>query len=270
MSRKVWIDAGHGGGDCGAVGCVKGQYEDDVVLDIAKRAKKLCLAQGLEVGMTRETDVFVGLNERARRANAWGADLFFSIHCNSFNTSAHGMEIFAFDSASAKKAEKIYSPILATAPHSTNRGIKTANYAVLRETSMMAVLLETAFIDNTNDIKYLMNDKDRFALAICKGILAHFGMSYKEPETNKPSTGGQVFYRVVVSSNTDIDNARADRKVAISRGFEDTFIGEKWVKGVKYYQVILTSVTHYASAEETLRDAKAKNFNDAFIDKFVK
>ena len=270
MSRKVWIDAGHGGGDCGAVGCVSGVYEDDVVLDIALKAKKLLIAQGLEVGMTRETDVFVGLSERARRANNWGADLFVSIHCNSFNKSAHGIEIFCYADKYKSMAEKIYKPILATVPYSVNRGVKTANYAVLRETNMSAVLLETAFIDNSNDIKYLINDKDKFALGICKGVLAHFGMSYNEPVAPPATGGGTKFYRVIVSSNTVRDNAVADVKLAQSRGFNDAFIAEAWIKGTKYYRAVLESLTHKDNAVALVEKAKAKGFKDTFIEEFVK
>lgn len=270
MARKVWIDAGHGGGDCGAVGCVQGVYEDDVVLDIALRAKKLCIAQGLEVGMTRETDVFVGLSERARRANNWGADLFVSIHCNSFNNTAKGIEIYCFADKYRPVAEKIYKPILDTVPFTLNRGVKTANFAVLRETNMNAVLLETAFIDNSEDIKFLINDKDRFALGICKGILAHFGMTYNEPVTPPAPGGGTKYYRVIVSSNTNIENARADVKLAKSRGFNDAFVAEAWVNGVKYYRAVLSSPTNRNSAEALVQEAKAKGFKDTFIEVFVK
>lgn len=268
MAKKVWLDAGHGGGDCGAIGCLTGVYEDDVVLDIALRAKKLCIAQGLEVGMTRETDVFVNLSERARRANSWGADLFVSIHCNSYNKVAKGIEIFCYADKYRPMADKIYKPILDTVQYSTNRGVKTANYAVLRETNMSAVLLETAFIDNEGDIKYLVNDRDKFALGICKGILAHFGMTYKEPET--PPTGGTKFYRVIVSSNTNIENARADVALAKSKGFEDAFVADAYINGVKYYRAILSSPTHEETAKALVQEAKDKGFKDTFIEVFVK
>ncbi|MBM4136701.1 MAG: N-acetylmuramoyl-L-alanine amidase [Nitrospira sp.] len=81
--RRIIIDPGHGGHDPGAVG-YKGLYEKDVVLDIALKLKKLLLSDPLnEVFLTRETDVFMPLEERTVIANKKNADLFLSIHANA-------------------------------------------------------------------------------------------------------------------------------------------------------------------------------------------
>ncbi len=81
--RRIIIDPGHGGHDPGAVG-YKGLYEKDVVLDIALKLKKLLLSDPLnEVFLTRETDVFIPLEERTVIANKKNADLFVSIHANA-------------------------------------------------------------------------------------------------------------------------------------------------------------------------------------------
>lgn len=79
---KVCIDPGHGGHDSGVVG--NGQYlvEKHMVLISAFETKRILEAHGVDVMMTRTTDVFVGLSERARKANAWGANYFVSQHYN--------------------------------------------------------------------------------------------------------------------------------------------------------------------------------------------
>ncbi len=96
--RRVAIDPGHGGTDAGAVGPT-GLQEKDVTLDIAHRVAPL-LADELKIEtlLTRDTDVFVPLDERTARANAFHADLFVSIHCNaSENGEARGIETFILD-----------------------------------------------------------------------------------------------------------------------------------------------------------------------------
>jgi N-acetylmuramoyl-L-alanine amidase len=96
--RRIAIDAGHGGNDSGATGPT-GLKEKDVTLDIAHRAAPL-LAHELQVEtlLTRDSDVYVPLDVRAARANAFHADLFVSIHCNaSENGSARGVQTFVLD-----------------------------------------------------------------------------------------------------------------------------------------------------------------------------
>lgn len=93
--RKIVIDAGHGGHDPGAVG-LKGLYEKDVVLDIALKLEQILLADTLnEVFLTRETDVFIPLEERTVIANKKNADFFVSIHANaSPRRKAKGIETY--------------------------------------------------------------------------------------------------------------------------------------------------------------------------------
>jgi N-acetylmuramoyl-L-alanine amidase len=104
---RIVIDPGHGGHDPGAHG--KGLTEADLVLDVALRLEKLLLAQrGVEVVMTRRTDVFIPLEERTAIANREGADLFLSIHANaSRNTKAHGVETYFLNFASNPDAQSV-------------------------------------------------------------------------------------------------------------------------------------------------------------------
>ena len=99
--REVIIDPGHGGKDPGAVG-VSGAQEKDIVLDIAKRLKKILENRGLRVIMTRETDVFISLQERTEIASRSKADLFISIHANSsLVQTVYGIEVFSLKGLSS-------------------------------------------------------------------------------------------------------------------------------------------------------------------------
>jgi len=160
---KVMINPGHGGDDCGAVG--NGLIERDVALFIGQRIDSYLQAVGYDTKLFQ----YDGLQAICDEANKWGADLFVSIHCNAFNGQAHGTETFYVSERGKKLATAIQNQIVNSLPV-TNRGIKTANYYVLNNTDMPAVLVECAFIDNPNDAKLLREREDDFARAIARGI----------------------------------------------------------------------------------------------------
>jgi N-acetylmuramoyl-L-alanine amidase len=104
---RVVLDAGHGGKDTGAVGPA-GALEKDVTLDVARRARQILSAQGIDVLLTRDDDHFVSLEERTARANAFSADLFVSIHCNASDIHARrGIETYVLDTARDQIAARV-------------------------------------------------------------------------------------------------------------------------------------------------------------------
>ncbi|NMC74800.1 MAG: N-acetylmuramoyl-L-alanine amidase [Geobacteraceae bacterium] len=106
--RRIVIDAGHGGHDPGAVG-PGGMREKDIVLEIAKKlARKIRGETGIDVVMTRSTDIFLPLEERTAIANKVNADLFVSIHANaSLNKAAAGIETYYLNLAKTDKAARV-------------------------------------------------------------------------------------------------------------------------------------------------------------------
>jgi N-acetylmuramoyl-L-alanine amidase len=104
---RIVIDAGHGGHDPGAQS--NGITEAELTLDVAARLGKLLQKQpGVEVVMTRDSDVFIPLEERTAIANREGADLFLSIHANaSRNPRAHGIETYFLNFATNPDAEAV-------------------------------------------------------------------------------------------------------------------------------------------------------------------
>ncbi len=103
---RIVIDPGHGGHDPGALG--KGLNEADLTLDVALRLEKLLRQEGLDVVLTRRTDVYVPLDERTAIANRENADLFLSIHANaSRNAAAGGVESYFLSFASSPEAEAV-------------------------------------------------------------------------------------------------------------------------------------------------------------------
>jgi len=109
IRRKIVIDPGHGGHDSGAVGPT-GLYEKDVVLDIALRIREIIKKEypAYEVILTRDSDVFIPLPERAKIANKRGADFFLSIHANaSPNRKARGIETYLLNWTNDEEALKV-------------------------------------------------------------------------------------------------------------------------------------------------------------------
>ena len=176
-SIKVFIDAGHGGSDPGAVG--NGLKEKDIVLSIATKLGALLNGRGISIKYSRTTDTYLSLEERARLANAWGADLFVSIHANSATSSVRGTECYTHPTANTatKTLSANISRSIASKFGIPNRGHKEANFAVLRLSNMPAILVETAFISNSSDANLLNTRQDDFANAIFNEILNYFNMS---------------------------------------------------------------------------------------------
>jgi N-acetylmuramoyl-L-alanine amidase len=116
---RVALDPGHGGSDPGAIG-PNGVREKDVTLDIAKRVAGVLAKHSLQVVLTRDDDRFVTLEERTARANAFGADLFISIHCNAAeNHARHGVETYVLDTTKDEMGARIAARENATSQAAT-------------------------------------------------------------------------------------------------------------------------------------------------------
>ncbi len=178
MSKQlIFLDAGHGGKDPGAVG-LKAK-EKDIVLSVAMQLGQALTARGFAVCYSRTNDVRILASERARAANKAKAAAFVSIHCNAAaNKAATGTETFAYGKAS--KGYQLACSIqknIVKAVQLPDRGVKTANFAVLRETAMPAALVELGFLSNPIEEKFLLNSQwqQRAAAAIAEGIVQYFG-----------------------------------------------------------------------------------------------
>ena len=192
---KIYIDPGHNptGNDTGAVGY--GLKEQDVSVQVGIILRELLLVSGQTVKMSREniTDtVSSSLNGslagRYNAANSWDADIFVSIHCNSANTKAYGCETYYYTGSSkGRRLADCVQPELAKETGLCNRGVKSANFAVIKHTNMPAILVETAFIDNYDDNRFLASDDGKYkcAVGIYKGICNYLGIEYKLESEDK-------------------------------------------------------------------------------------
>ncbi len=197
----VVVDAGHGGKDPGAIGPTRLQ-EKTVTLEVATQLAKLLKKRGVKVIMTRKTDVFIKLKDRAAIANRAQADLFVSVHANaSRNRKANGSQVFIYNrEASSKQAAEaarlenqdanyleIIKDDLRQSVHEESsitvgglisqqfsklklqvKHIERAPFYVLAKSHMPSILIETAFISNRNEEQKLRSRK--FCLKLAEGI----------------------------------------------------------------------------------------------------
>ena len=165
---KVFLNPGHDRHfDPGA--CGHGLKEAEVVWEISQLVEKYLKAAGVQVVGNVQDD---NLAYVCSCANYSKADLFISIHCNAAgNPLARGTEtfVFDFDSKACKLADCIQKQITDSLG-TINRGIKEANFYVLRRTTMPAILVEVAFISNEDDAELLKTRQDEFARAIARGV----------------------------------------------------------------------------------------------------
>lgn len=221
---SVTLDFGHGGKDPGATG--NGLREKDITLNVGLEVGEILERHKVKVVYTRNTDKFIDLAPRANIANKANTDIFVSIHTNAFGqASAKGIETFSYPGSTkgAALAKDIHNEVLATKNYTVNRGLKTANFAVLRLSKMPAALIELGFITNRDDANLLRTKQSEFALAIAKGILKNLGIKYVEENKPTPTSTGKGTYRVVVGSYQNKANAEEQQRKLKAKGF-DSFL----------------------------------------------
>jgi len=167
----VVVDAGHGGKDSGAYRRY-GPPEKMVALDVAQRLGQKLRESQIKTVMTRDSDVFIPLNDRVAIENKQKNAVFVSIHFNdSRKRRAHGYETYYHSGPSVDLANRIQQKLM-TIPNSANGGVHTANFRVLRLASCPAVLVECGYLSNraegnqARDWEYRELLADRIAEAI--------------------------------------------------------------------------------------------------------
>jgi N-acetylmuramoyl-L-alanine amidase len=220
MANKIVVlDPGHGGKDPGASG--NGIQEKDIVLKIALATKQYLdnNFEGVDVRLTRTKDVFIELIDRSKMANNLKASLFVSIHINANpSPSGNGFEVYKYDKSTsqltAKAQDMLHAMITKHAPYFQDRGNKQANFSVLRNSNMAAVLTESGFITNKADADILKdnNKLNNIAKGHGEGIATFLGLKRKTNTPSKPEVAPSTpksIYKVVVGTYETLDEAKA-------------------------------------------------------------
>jgi len=172
----VAIDPGHGGRDPGAVG-IGGLQEKNVVFPVSTRVAQLLREAGVDVVMTRTSDLTLDLEPRVNIANSANATIFLSIHANALSMSrpdVNGLETYYYSESGRQLASVIHANVLPVSGFG-DRGVKQARFYVLRNTAMPAALLELGFVTGANDAPKLRDPawQERMAQAIARSLLQY-------------------------------------------------------------------------------------------------
>ena len=178
--KKIVIDPGHGGRDPGATGKT-GTREKDVALDTSLYLANILRELGAQVVLTRETDVYLTLQERVSIASRAGGDIFISVHANAhYNTFASGTETFYYpQNSTSSQSYHLASCVqkeLVDLLQLPDKGVKSGNFHVIRETPIPSILVELAFLSNAVDEALLKHEPllEEATRSMAAGIVRYF------------------------------------------------------------------------------------------------
>ncbi|WP_026571616.1 MULTISPECIES: N-acetylmuramoyl-L-alanine amidase [Sediminibacillus] len=238
---KIFIDPGHGGSDPGATG--NGLQEKHLTLAIALKIRDILNSEyeGHTVMLSRTTDQDVSLTQRTNMANNWGADYLVSVHINAGGGT--GFESYTYNGSYSGKAETnrlrgIVHDAVVDQTGYRDRGKKEANFHMLRESAMPAVLTENGFIDNSSDAANLKSNAflTRIARGHVAGLANAFGLI---PKSSGGDSGTKKYVEIIVDSLWTYNTADWDDKaVVVNRGEVFTVIRDRFPVGGGYmYQI---------------------------------
>lgn len=233
VKKKVFLSAGHGGKDSGAVG--NGLKEKDINLNIMLACRDELVRHGVTVVTSRVKDENDPVYEEVKEANASKAHIAVSFHTNAGKGDGSESFYYPSDENGLRLAKLCEKHVKALGQNS--RGVKSGkNLFFVNSTTMTAVLCECAFIDNKTDIKIIDTKAEavKFGVAYAKAILEYFGIEYKEPTPNK-ATGS---YKVKIKANALNVRAGAGLEYRVNTTVKKdgvyTIVGEKTADDIKW------------------------------------
>lgn len=208
---KVFLSAGHGGNDPGAV--ANGLYEKTINLNTLLACREELIHHGVTVVCSRTTDANDPVSQEVKEANSSGADIAVSFHANA--GGGDGFEAYYFSSSSKGKKLAGLCEKHVKALGQNSRGIKPGNHLqFVKNTKMTSVLVESFFVDNSTDkrIGDSIAEQKKFGIAYAKAILEYLGITYKTKDT--------TIYRVQIGAYSSQASAKTVAKNLERAGFE--------------------------------------------------
>ena len=217
---KIFLSAGHGGSDPGAV--ANNLIEKNINLNVLLSCKEVLENHNVDVVCSRIVDENESVYDEVKEANNSGADIAFSIHTNAGN--GDGFEVFYYTSSEkgkdlAERCEKYVKEL-----GQNSRGCKSGNHLYfIKNTKMPAVLVESFFVDNAKDkeIGDTVAEQKAFGVAYAKAILEFAGIKFKDKTVE--TTSGKL-YKVQTGAFKNKANAEALKKKINAAGFEAVIV----------------------------------------------
>lgn len=213
---KVFLSAGHGGSDPGAV--ANGLYEETINLNTLLACRDELVRHGVTVVCSRTKDENDPVEQETREANTSGTDIAVSFHANAGR--GDGFEAYYYTgSSNGKKLATLCEKHVKTLGQNS-RGLKSGNHLwFIKNTEMASVLVESFFVDNPKDaaIGDTIAEQRAFGVAYAKAILEYFGIAYKPKSA---PTASKTLYRVQVGAYSSKTNAEAMQTKLKKAGFD--------------------------------------------------
>ncbi|KYD14240.1 N-acetylmuramoyl-L-alanine amidase [Caldibacillus debilis] len=232
---KVFLDPGHGGNDPGSSG--NGLKEKEVTFKIAQKIEQILKNEyeGVSIKWSRRKDETVSLKERTDLANQWGADLYLAVHVNAGGGTGFESYVYLQVPVRTKSVqEDIHREVLKRSGF-RDRGMKQADFHVLRESKMDAVLTENGFIDNPDDAAKLKDPAflEKIVRGHAEGIAKHYRLARKaegkedgKRQEDPGKSEKKSLYKVQIGAFEDLENAKRLAERAKQAGFDVAIIKE--------------------------------------------
>lgn len=250
----VILDAGHGGYDNGAQ--FNGRKEKDDNLRLALAVGEILSRNGIPVMYTRQDDIYQSPSEKARIANASGADYFVSFHRNSSPSPNQysGVETLVYDDSGIKAAMARNVNARLEGVGFRNLGVKERpDLTVLRRTNMPAILIEAGFINTEQDNRLFDERFQDIAQAIADGIMDTIGRGQSAP-------GG--VYRVQIGLYRNFSNAQYALNEALAQGYDGEIVYED-----PFYAVQLGSFSTLDEAVQLENQLRQRGYDTLVVKK---
>ena len=228
MSKKIYISPSDQTKNLYAVGNT----------NEAEQCRKIALAlvDALgRCGFAAKTNVSpsASMYDRVKESNAWGADAHIPVHTNAYNGKVAGFRGFYYSAGGAgcKLVAAIKNAVAPITPGSSDGLSANPKLYEVKSSNAPCAYLELGFHDNPEEAKFIIDHTRDLAEAICKGICAHYGVSYVKPDTDATAPAPapestDTIYRVQVGAFSKKSNAEAMLKKLKAAGFTDAYIRE--------------------------------------------
>ena len=215
MAKKIFLSPSNQDGNRYAYGNTTEDVQCGRIAVALKAALERC---GFEVKMEQ----YDTMQNRVAHSNAWGADMHIPLHTNACNGKVGGTRVFYYAAnVYGNVASKcVYDELKVISPGTSDSISAYPTLSELKATKATAVYVEAAFHDVPEYAKWIIEHTTEIAEAICKGICAYFGVTYKAAAP----AAGQTLYRIQVGAFSVRSNAEAYLKKVQAAGFPDAFI----------------------------------------------
>lgn len=216
---KVFLSAGHGGSDPGAV--AYGLKEKNINLNTLLACNEVLVRHGVTTILSRTKDEDDPVGQEVKEANASGADVAVSFHANA--GGGDGFEAYYYTASSKGKELAALGEKYVKALGQNSRGLKSGNHLYfVKHTKMPAVLFESFFVDNDtdNDIGDTVAEQRAFGVAYAKAILEYLNIPYAESSAATDISGSDMMYRVQVGAFKDRKNAEKLASELKEKGYD--------------------------------------------------